>query len=60
MFSHGHFQKMTEKMKFTVQKPFLAQMIEKIRHLDFDFGLNGIKILRLQEFSSKQPPLKIA
>ena len=56
MFSHGHFQKMTEKMKFTVQKPFLAQMIEKNRHLDFDFGLNGIKILRLQEFSSKQNP----
>ena len=56
MFSHGHFQKTTEKMKFTVQKPFLAQMIEKNRHLDFDFGLNGIKILRLQEFSSKQNP----
>ena len=38
-------------MKFTVQKPFLAQMIEKIRHLDFDFGLNGTKILRLRELS---------
>ena len=56
MFSHK--LKNMEKRKFTAQKPFWEQMIEKILRLDFDFGSNDAKILRLSEFSSKKKSRK--